>query len=689
MSDGQTFGERLRSGIFNRNRAETTTSPPASQTSGGLASASSFLANRTGGNQQEKQIQSLQQQVEGLSLQVQTLTTSERNLSEKVQQLEVQKTLLENLIDRLGGDDDDAGGNATEQLKAEVLRVQEQNATMNVKISSLTEKLATAESSLANSERMSKAFQMAVENANTELLASEKQCKTLEGEAAQNAENKSLAERLKRELDSTQATVEALMNRVSKMDTDRESMQAELAELRQSVSSPSGNEPAQSPQRTPPPQEQPDSSPKQNAVVSPRLDPTSAADKATIEKLQSEVSKLRDVKAALQAQLADCEKDLSDIKKKKDEEIAQLKQSLEALQNEKDALTSSSQAKEAQLKSAVEELEGKQAKAAETHSKNVDGLFEKLRVLEEKLEQEKQAHQETKDGSQEALEAAKRQIDDLEDSYVESQEALKELEAKVEKEVDRAESEARTRKMLKQECDRLKEENAVYESQLQEIEAENQLKMKQKSNLIKDLQSQLVTLERDCQEAKTEAEKNKKTADNLAAQVLLANRRVKQGGGSSHADPTSATGPIDISEDAIQLIKENNDLIQRVTDMQEKVWMLESAKTSYETELDRMTKELAQKTAIVSTYFAEAAAKNKKSFFGPKPADIDAEMQSRLEDTLAQNMEIAAALREKSQALNRAMAVIHEAEAQGYVNVVEEDEEDIGNTEWEEDDKFS
>jgi DNA repair exonuclease SbcCD ATPase subunit len=191
---------------------------------------------------------------------------------------------------------------------------------------------------------------------------------------------------------------------------------------------------------------------------------------------------------------------------------------------------------------------------------------------------------------------------------------------------------------LQKHIDQLREERERTIEKMTEDQQEFQLKQKQNARVIKELQVQLATQRK---KPTTEPEDSPE-AQNVAPMAV-------------------EVGP----DEAI--------LLARLADQQERIWLLETAKKSYEHELGRLARELSNKNAIIHSHFATAAretAKRKGKFaaalFTPTNAEVESELQKELEQAIHANIQLTAQLGELERRVSFLEGVVARAELEGF-----------------------
>jgi DNA repair exonuclease SbcCD ATPase subunit len=172
--------------------------------------------------------------------------------------------------------------------------------------------------------------------------------------------------------------------------------------------------------------------------------------------------------------------------------------------------------------------------------------------------------------------------------------------------------------LLAQVEDQLHLKNSEYEtvtSRLLDEQRQWQNKTKSSASLIRELQAQL--------------------------QARQAQPGVSQEPGAS----ATAVMPTIVAETEA-VVDEARVLLDRVASLQEKVWLLEAAKQSYETAMDGLAKDCDAKRRIIELHFVDAAHKAAQqrgrlgSLFGPSSSDVQMQMQHMVEATLTRNLEL-------------------------------------------------
>jgi chromosome segregation ATPase len=132
------------------------------------------------------------------------------------------------------------------------------------------------------------------------------------------------------------------------------------------------------------------------------------------------------------------------------------------------------------------------------------------------------------------------------------------------------------------------------------------------------------------------------------------------------------------SAEELQSSADVHDVLVRLTQSQEKVWLLEAAKTSYEAELVRLSQALEEKTSLLRIQFGIAAeqslrGKGKAGILGPSKADAVAEVQAMLEESLLRNLELESKFSALTSRLEVVERQLEDAQAEGYAMEEESD----------------
>ncbi|CUG85426.1 Hypothetical protein, putative [Bodo saltans] len=149
--------------------------------------------------------------------------------------------------------------------------------------------------------------------------------------------------------------------------------------------------------------------------------------------------------------------------------------------------------------------------------------------------------------------------------------------------------------------------------------------------------------------------------------------------------PTAPLVPTDLKDaEARQNSADVHDVLKRLTESQEKVWLLEAAKTSYESELVRLSHALEEKTTLLRLQFGIAAeqslrGKGKSGILGPSKADAIAEVQVMLEDALVRNLELETRFRAVTSRLEVVERQLEDAQAEGFALDDDEEREETCN----------
>jgi chromosome segregation ATPase len=498
------------------------------------------------------------------------LRGEERRLADRVAKLEVEKALLQNLVDQVCGNEDDDEGKGKALLE-HIGELQTTNGELTLELRQLHETSEVVKRDAAAAHRRCQAFEAALQNAQDELKQADATAAGLQ--SSSQALNDETSERLRMEIATRDSTIEELMKRNKQLGDEMTRQKREFEVI---------------------------------------LNKTTAAQASTLEELNErseELAALERKVEQLQVRGVTSEMLLGALSVAFEVvEAAELWSSLS-----REALFDSAAAVQGQM---CGEL---LAAASESLSRRQTAQMELMEL---------QQLASTKDARIQELTAAQSQ---LSERVADAEEAAARAEDKAAALVPLAprliEVEAAFAQLQAQHALKTQECETVTRTLLDE-QRQWQMKSKSTASLVRELQAQL---------------HNRQAQPSPAASV-------------AHPPPLE---PASASED-------ERVLVERLAALQEKVWMLESTKKSYEVAMEGLAKDLEDKQRIIQLHFVEAAQKAAhqkgklgSSFFKPSASDVQTQMQSMVETTLTRNLELEAecdALRDQLKHLEECLA---------------------------------
>ena len=522
------------------------------------------------------------------------LQSDERRHTDRIAKLEVEKALLQNLVDQVCGADDDEA--KSKILREHIAELQQRNAELTQELQQSVEHKKSAEKEIAKLSKRCQAFEAALENAQAELKNADAVAAGLHSTTAAHADE--ATERLRSEVALRDSTIEELMRRNAKLGDDMNRQAREFEQI---------------------------------------LDKTTSAQASTMEELNDRSEEL----AATQHELAA-------LRKHKDGGIT----SAMALRSAENAL-GIAELVEMHMSCVNETIRAVTSEHLEGVGRDLVAVMSEASLQRLALESEvsqlvdRVAMRDIRIGE---LTALHRQLEErlsfAEQAAKESQARAVELEPLVQQLSDLREEHAKLREELELKRD---ECNTVTRTFLDE-QRQWSVKSKASSSLVRELQAQLQAKQQ--QHAPDVAPSS---APNVSSQAQQ-NSSV----GSGHQQPVDTT-------------ESERIMIERVASLQEKTWMLESAKKSYEVELDRLAKELEMKDCIIRLHFMDAAQKAAQqkgklgsSFFKPNANEVQTQMQQMVEATLTRNLELESHCDALQQQLQRLEECLAAAADQGF-----------------------
>lgn len=587
----------------------------AQKQSGGLTNGSFAQQDSHNSNNATTTIANLQSQI----LQ---MTQEEKKLRERCQKTELEKSLLQNFIDRIYNDENDESDSDKKlaTFRSHMTELQNQVVTLEGARVELQDALQAARDDLAKANKKCDAFDQALQHMTVELKDADEQRKASHVEGQQIAELQSALRSKTRLLEEREITIQQLMERITRADQEHAQVLRDYEAILHK------------------------SSDAHNSVVDELSHKTDQLTTALQELAEARVYKgdggrCKEVEAQLSKLEAERTVLLDDSELLSRDVFYRWPELRDA-------------SHECVLSHSMEVLDHLFASMAAVHDKVLCGYCEaatgKLSMLQDEIAQLRD-RLDTKEARivearaflQQAEERSAATEDELAAVRL-AESALAERLCNLEAEQLALQSDLRA---SQQESEQLRTENDLMRSKLLEDQKQAQSKLKQANQLVKDLQGQL--------QNSVPINSVQGSTDKLAA------------GSNAEADA----------------------LLRRIGDMQEKIWLLETAKKSYEGEIDRLTKENETKSAIVRTHFVDAAQKYAQqkgklggSLFGPSKDDVNSQAQKMLEETLAENMKLENQLRAMGSKIERLEILVADAVREGFAydddvdDVVEEED---------------
>lgn len=126
-----------------------------------------------------------------------------------------------------------------------------------------------------------------------------------------------------------------------------------------------------------------------------------------------------------------------------------------------------------------------------------------------------------------------------------------------------------------------------------------------------------------------------------------------------------------VTNEQTQHLGEMEELLGRLTQLQERVWLLETAKSSYESELDRLSTALEERSTAIRMHFSAAAqqsarAKGKSGILGVSKKDVMDEVHIMLEESLLSNLQLDAKVLAQNSRLEMLEEALKRAQEAGF-----------------------
>lgn len=553
--------------------------------------------------------------VPALQAELATLRQENAKLQDSLQKSEVEKGLLKNLVDQAYLDEG-AGADAEDTKASALLGWQAEKAELLAAKEAHDTELASTRKALATEEKKVKVFSEQVERMQAELKSNDAEIAELRSHATDYDALVDKERRASAELEATQATVCALMERVNKADSLKQQTEKDLTAIvsktAQSASE-SGEELARKTEQLS--EAQSELARLKAALVAAERDADTRIAAAKVD--ADSAAKLHEANARIESLKGQCEEAGAEC---------------EALHSAVDSMEATNAALKHSLEEAtqaVEAAEREQQHLRDTIEQHVHQLtaaadeIESLRSERETLSQHVIELRQEAEAAHQTAATAQRELDaTIEAANIKQQEL---------------EDQLRSRDLHARSVD----------ERIADIEASAQIKLRMNAALVKELQQQLARAERERSNIDTEETRSVASLDDMGSN--------RSSAGAFHGSTLHA---------------ENLKLIDKIAAQQREVWEAQTARTDAEVQLQRAQAQLADKTAIIKAHFVDAAKRGSKaigsSIFGPKDTEIMREVQERLEVALRDNMHMQHDVHDLRRELAEVQEALDRAVLQGF-----------------------